>query len=179
MTCKVEGCRFADKHKTEDHQCGRCKLYAHGQRECGNWSKCEKLRNDIDKDKYFPGRIIISFTEDSLTDDYFPYQSSEYEDIRSQLQFDSYMKIGSSMGSIVLYKKILPNRILMKVIDDSDYFSGKADEMIKSFIDNRIKQDLIINNKRKEKIMKQLEIHANNQPNMPYNIGGVMYAPIL
>lgn len=35
MKCKVEGCRFSDKHKTENHECGKCHSYGHGQRECG------------------------------------------------------------------------------------------------------------------------------------------------
>lgn len=52
MKCKVDGCRFSDKHKTENH-------------ECGTWSKCEHITRTIDTDNYYPGRIIISYKEDS------------------------------------------------------------------------------------------------------------------
>jgi len=32
--CKVAGCRFADTHVTQIHQCGKCKLFGHGRIEC-------------------------------------------------------------------------------------------------------------------------------------------------
>lgn len=78
MKCKVEGCRFSDKHKTENHECGKCHFNGHGQRECGDWLKCEELTRTIDRDNYYDGRIIISKKDDSESDDYFPYQAGYY-----------------------------------------------------------------------------------------------------
>ena len=34
--CKVNYCRFADKHTTFGHRCGKCGKYGHGQMECGD-----------------------------------------------------------------------------------------------------------------------------------------------
>jgi hypothetical protein len=171
MKCKVEGCRFSDKHKTENHECGKCSRLGHGQRECGDWLKCEELTRTIDRDNYYDGRIIISYEEDSNTDDYWPYQASYYDKIRKEMRNNSYIKVGSGMGSIVLYKKISVNRILMKVIDDYNYFSGNADKLQKDFIGNRSEQKL--SDFEIKNFPKQKEI------NLPYNINGNMYAPIL
>ena len=170
MKCKVEGCRFSDKHKTENHECGKCKQLGHGQRECGVWSKCEELTRTIDKDNYYDGRIIISYKEDSKVDDYWPYQASYYDKIRKELRNDSYIELGSGMGTTVLYKKKYVNRILMKVLDDSDYFNGNAETIRKDFIGNRTKQELTTF--ELTKFPKQKEI------NLPHNINGNMYAPI-
>lgn len=172
MKCKVEGCRFSDKHNTRDHQCGKCKRYSHGQRECDSWSKQEDLINTIDKDEYYPGRIIISYDENSNKDNYFPYQSSSYNKIRKELGFDTYFELGSGMGCTVLYKKISNDRILMKVLDDVDHSSGKADIIRKSFVGNRIKQDF------------KYDIDYRNKPiikeeNREHNINGIFYAPVL
>lgn len=47
------------------------------------------------------------------------------------------------MGCTVLYKKISNNRILMKVLDDSDYFSGKASMIRKEFVGNRVEKKFV------------------------------------
>lgn len=172
MKCKIEGCRFSDKHKTENHECGKCYSYGHGQRECGNWLKCEELTRTIDKDNYYSGRIIIASKEDATTDTYWRYQATNYEQIRKQLRYDTYMLIGAGLGESVLYKKISPNRILMEIIDDTDYNTGVADKIEKDFIGNRTEQKLLIDYSLK-KFPKQKEI------NQPSNINGVLYAPIL
>jgi hypothetical protein len=36
LMCQVAGCRFKHTHVTSGHQCGTCKAYGHGQRECSN-----------------------------------------------------------------------------------------------------------------------------------------------
>ena len=36
MSCRVSGCRFADRHVTMGHRCGTCGLFGHGKRECGS-----------------------------------------------------------------------------------------------------------------------------------------------
>jgi hypothetical protein len=170
MKCKVDGCRFSDYHKTENHECGKCHLLGHGQRECGDWLKCEQLSRIINNDNYYPGRIIISFKEDSDSDDYFPYQANSYDKIRKELRNDSYVELGSGMGCTVLYKKISSNRILMKVLDDTDYFSGNAEKIRRDFVGNRIEQKL--SRFEIKNFPKQKEV------NLPYDINGVMYAPI-
>lgn len=91
--------------------------------------------------------------------------------IRKELKNDSYTEVGSGMGSTVLYKKISENRILMKVLDDSDYFSGNAEKIRKDFIGNRIMQEL--SRFEIKNFPKQKEI------NLPYDINGIQYAPIL
>lgn len=42
--CKVNYCRFADKHTTFGHRCGKCGKYGHGQMECGDEELIEDLR---------------------------------------------------------------------------------------------------------------------------------------
>jgi hypothetical protein len=34
-SCQVDSCRYSTFHNTENHQCGKCKRFGHGQRECG------------------------------------------------------------------------------------------------------------------------------------------------
>lgn len=98
INCKVEGCRFSDKHETKNHQCGKCKKFSHGQRECDSWIKQENLKNIIDKDSYYPGRIIISYDENSDRDNYFPYQSTSYDKIRKDLDYNTYFELGKWYG---------------------------------------------------------------------------------
>ena len=43
--CKVNYCRYPDKHTTFGHRCGKCGGYGHGQMECGNDELMEDLRN--------------------------------------------------------------------------------------------------------------------------------------
>ena len=43
--CKVNYCRYADKHTTFGHRCGKCGGYGHGQMECGNAELLKYLRN--------------------------------------------------------------------------------------------------------------------------------------
>jgi hypothetical protein len=43
MSCKVYGCRHLNDHCTIMHQCGKCKLFGHGQRECGSLKLMDSL----------------------------------------------------------------------------------------------------------------------------------------
>ena len=45
MSCKVNNCRHKYMHVTCMHQCGSCKLFGHGQMECGN----NDLMNQLNK----------------------------------------------------------------------------------------------------------------------------------
>ena len=172
IKCKVDGCRFSDKHETKNHQCGKCKKFSHGQRECDSWSKQENLRNIIDKDSYYPGRIIISYDKNSDTDNYFPYQSTSYDKIRKDLDYNTYFELGSGMGCSVLYKKISNNRILMKVLDDVDHMSGKADIIRKEFVGNLIKKNFVSDIDYRN-LLQQKEINTEQM------INGILYAPAL
>ena len=53
--CKVAYCRFPHRsHTTRDHKCGSCGELGHGQTECGNHRKIERLKqyyNEILDDK--------------------------------------------------------------------------------------------------------------------------------
>lgn len=145
MLCKVEGCRFSNKHRTENHQCGKCKRYSHGQRECGDFVKCENLSRTIDKDNYYKNRIIISDDKNSTSDSYFPYQATSYDQIRKGLDFNSYIELGSGMGCTVIYKKIANDRILYKVINDTDYFENNDKKIRKDFVGNRVEHNIVYN----------------------------------
>ena len=41
--CKVSGCRYSTTHVTFFHQCNKCKMLGHGQKECGNYEEIMKL----------------------------------------------------------------------------------------------------------------------------------------
>jgi len=41
--CKVSGCRHPTSHVTIMHQCGKCKIFAHGQVECQTESDIKNL----------------------------------------------------------------------------------------------------------------------------------------
>ncbi len=48
--CNVSGCRFPHTHVTSFHQCGKCKCFGHGQRECQIFElrhELTKYENDI------------------------------------------------------------------------------------------------------------------------------------
>ncbi len=45
MNCKVKGCRHNDTHVTYIHQCGKCKLFGHGQIECGKHNLMNQLKH--------------------------------------------------------------------------------------------------------------------------------------
>ena len=51
MTCRVQGCRFRDSHVTSGHLCGRCGQFGHGQLECGNSSRIDRLRIRTEHDR--------------------------------------------------------------------------------------------------------------------------------
>jgi len=42
--CKVQGCRFLLSHVTKGHKCGKCNDYGHGETECKNDLKKQKLK---------------------------------------------------------------------------------------------------------------------------------------
>ena len=47
--CKVECCRFPDSHTTRGHKCGYCGGYGHGQIECGNQERIDKLAPHLEE----------------------------------------------------------------------------------------------------------------------------------
>lgn len=53
MLCKIKGCRYNYDHVTCMHQCGSCKLFGHGQTECGKL----KLMNSLKQ--YFNERVSV------------------------------------------------------------------------------------------------------------------------
>jgi hypothetical protein len=44
MSCKVNNCRHKYMHVTSMHQCGSCKLFGHGQMECGKHELMNNLK---------------------------------------------------------------------------------------------------------------------------------------
>lgn len=46
--CKVNSCRFATKHSTKSHTCGKCGQAGHGQIECGNAYLIAELAKDTE-----------------------------------------------------------------------------------------------------------------------------------
>jgi hypothetical protein len=49
MFCKVNGCRHNFSHVTCMHQCGSCKLFGHGQTECGKKHLMDSLKQYWDE----------------------------------------------------------------------------------------------------------------------------------
>jgi len=45
MSCKVQGCRFAQFHTTSFHLCGTCQTFGHGQMECKKQSRIDALKS--------------------------------------------------------------------------------------------------------------------------------------
>lgn len=43
--CRVYGCRFNSYHTTVFHQCGKCKMFGHGQVECDDLDKKNVLKS--------------------------------------------------------------------------------------------------------------------------------------
>lgn len=44
--CKVFGCRYSTTHVTSSHQCGKCNMFGHGQRECQKIDLMKALQQD-------------------------------------------------------------------------------------------------------------------------------------
>ena len=143
MLCQVEGCRFAQYHKTRGHQCGKCRKFSHGQRECGDSWKIEMLMRKIDQEEYYQGRIIIAYdnNDNPIKDDYFPVVVYSYEKIRKQLKNDTYLLLSGGMGTTVLFKKKTPSLIVMTVIEDG-VTREEYNNILKDFVGNRQKQML-------------------------------------
>lgn len=58
--CKVQHCRFNQCHINEGHLCGKCNQYGHGQIECGNDTKLDKLKKSYGLVMPFNMRCTIS-----------------------------------------------------------------------------------------------------------------------
>ncbi len=143
MYCQVEGCRYAQHHKTRDHQCGKCGKFSHGQRECGDSWKIEMLMRKIDKEEYYQGRIIIAYENNNNPekDDYYPVVVYSYDRIRKQLKNDTYLLLSGGMGTTVLFKKKTPSLIVMTVIGD-EVTREEYNNIFNNFVGNRNKQML-------------------------------------
>lgn len=60
MYCFVEGCRYSNTHLTQSHRCP-CGRFGHGQVECGNYIKIQKLKEKINNNPViFPENLYCT-----------------------------------------------------------------------------------------------------------------------
>ena len=58
--CRVHGCRFNSYHTTVFHQCGKCKMFGHGQVECNDSNKKNLLK--MCYNEVMPTRLYCTVT---------------------------------------------------------------------------------------------------------------------
>ena len=102
LKCKVEGCRFSDKHITQNHKCGTCGKYGHGQRECGNSLKIVQLLQIIENDT--PHKLLIVPYKQPCSNKsiYSPQVILSFADnLRKSLTKGTYSVFGAGMGCVI------------------------------------------------------------------------------
>lgn len=60
MLCKVAGCRFSDKHRTIDHECGTCHQKRHGMRECNDYRAQYELLKIVEEEERDRLTIVVA-----------------------------------------------------------------------------------------------------------------------
>ncbi len=90
MNCQVYGCRFANSHSTESHECGKCHQLGHGRVECGNLSKIKNLQ------KHYSNYVSQNVLSQNALEQFCPVNI-----IKTILPQGSFVEVYGGMGSTV------------------------------------------------------------------------------
>lgn len=99
MRCKVQGCRFSDKHRTIDHECGSCHQKSHGQIECKDFSARCRLLRIIEEEEADHLTVVVRYgAADKTTSDMCSLSLSRAAGVRAALDRHPGCYLVTSMG---------------------------------------------------------------------------------